>query len=513
MTIKEVENLSGMTRANIRFYEAEGLIVPQRQANQYRDYSEEDLETLKRIKLLRSLQISLEEIKALQAGSRELAELLDCRMEGLQQERQALDGSREVCQAMRRDGARYETLEAQRYLDALESQAVQSRGSQGQAAPGRDAQSQIAQSRGSQSQAGLGGNAQNPNDQSAGWPVYFETDVVPEERFPWRRYFARSLDLQFYTLIWQALLLLLFRVNIVGRSPWGRLFDLVVEVLFMLALEPILLACFGTTPGKWIWGLAVTDCEGRRLTYEQARDRTRQVLRQGLGFCLPIYHLVRLWKSYQEKQDWEYRTEIILRDRKGWRIAAYIGCNLLMAAALLFFYRIAELPAHRGEITVEEFCENYNQLSRFYFGLDEGRALDTRGQWDGGDRFSFGGSENLAPALRFTKEDGLMTGMEFTVDLRGSGDWIAGYQKEMLLFILAYAGAQRKGIELVPETDGIVKTLSGDPFESFETSLYGVSIVCEVQYSGYYNMGTMLIPEENPRFFLRFSMRRQAALP
>ncbi len=30
MTIKEIEELSGMTRANIRFYEKEGLIKPQR---------------------------------------------------------------------------------------------------------------------------------------------------------------------------------------------------------------------------------------------------------------------------------------------------------------------------------------------------------------------------------------------------------------------------------------------------------------------------------------------------
>lgn len=493
MTIKEVENLSGMTRANIRFYEAEGLFVPQRLANQYRDYTEENLETLKRIKLLRSLQIPLEDIRALQTGNKELTDVLEHHLTKLQGEKEDISNFQEICQIMCRDGVRWQTLEARRYLDALESQAAQSRECQRRDEPDWSAKRQ--------------------NDQGSGWHVCFETDVIPEERFPWRRYFARSLDLQFYRLVWQALLLLLFRVNTVGRSPGGRVFDLVVELLLMLFLEPVLLSCFGTTPGKWILGLAVTDCEGRRLTYEQARERTRQVFRLGMGFYLPIYHIVRLWKSYQEKQDWEYRTEIVLRDRRGWRIAAYIGSKLVMAVAVLFFYRIAELPAHRGEISVEEFCENYNQLSRFYFGLDGGRALDIQGQWAGGDLFSFGGSEALAPDLRFTEEEGVMTGMEFTVDLTGSGDWIAGYQNEMLLFILAYAGAQRKGIELVPETDGIVKTLSGDPFESFEASLYGVSIVCEVQYSGYYNMGTMLIPEENSRFFLRFSMRSQAAAP
>ena len=46
MTIKELEERTGMARANIRFYESEGLLSPARQENGYRDYSEEDVKTL-----------------------------------------------------------------------------------------------------------------------------------------------------------------------------------------------------------------------------------------------------------------------------------------------------------------------------------------------------------------------------------------------------------------------------------------------------------------------------------
>ena len=46
MTIAELEARSGMTRANIRFYEAEGFIRPERRENGYRDYSEAELEQL-----------------------------------------------------------------------------------------------------------------------------------------------------------------------------------------------------------------------------------------------------------------------------------------------------------------------------------------------------------------------------------------------------------------------------------------------------------------------------------
>lgn len=58
MRITEIEELSGMSRANIRFYEREGLIAPKRMSNGYRGYSEADLKTLLRIKLLRSIHIS-----------------------------------------------------------------------------------------------------------------------------------------------------------------------------------------------------------------------------------------------------------------------------------------------------------------------------------------------------------------------------------------------------------------------------------------------------------------------
>ena len=67
MTVKEVEQLTGMTRANIRYYEMEGLMVPKRNANGHREYSESDVEELNKIKLLRMLYISIEEIKKLKA--------------------------------------------------------------------------------------------------------------------------------------------------------------------------------------------------------------------------------------------------------------------------------------------------------------------------------------------------------------------------------------------------------------------------------------------------------------
>ena len=37
MTLKEIEEASGMQRANIRFYEEEGFLHPEREKNGYRN--------------------------------------------------------------------------------------------------------------------------------------------------------------------------------------------------------------------------------------------------------------------------------------------------------------------------------------------------------------------------------------------------------------------------------------------------------------------------------------------
>ena len=76
MTIKELENKTGMTRANIRFYESEGLLSPRRLDNGYRDYSEEDARTLEKIRLLRQLQLDLDTIRKVQQGALTLDQAL-----------------------------------------------------------------------------------------------------------------------------------------------------------------------------------------------------------------------------------------------------------------------------------------------------------------------------------------------------------------------------------------------------------------------------------------------------
>ena len=63
MKIINVEELVGITRKNIRFYEAQGLLAPDRAENGDREYSIEDVSRLKQIKLYSQLAVPIEEIR------------------------------------------------------------------------------------------------------------------------------------------------------------------------------------------------------------------------------------------------------------------------------------------------------------------------------------------------------------------------------------------------------------------------------------------------------------------
>ena len=75
LNTKQIEELTGITRQNIRYYERQGLLEPARDTgNAYRDYSEEDLRRLKLIKMLRMLDMPIKEIGQVLDGTLPLKE-------------------------------------------------------------------------------------------------------------------------------------------------------------------------------------------------------------------------------------------------------------------------------------------------------------------------------------------------------------------------------------------------------------------------------------------------------
>ena len=121
MKINEVEALVGITKKNIRFYEAEGLLAPRRNSeNGYRDYGEAEVEALRRIKLLRKLGVPLEEIRQMQTGVHTVGDGMRRHLVTLERERQNLADAARVCEELTDCQERLEALDAQGLLDRMD---------------------------------------------------------------------------------------------------------------------------------------------------------------------------------------------------------------------------------------------------------------------------------------------------------------------------------------------------------------------------------------------------------
>ena len=121
MKIHEVEERVGITRKNIRFYEAQGLLMPRRNSeNGYREYGEEDVVALERIKLLRKLGLPLEEIRKMQSGGQTVADGMRRHLVTLEREQQNIQRAMELCARLKDREERLEALDAAALLAEME---------------------------------------------------------------------------------------------------------------------------------------------------------------------------------------------------------------------------------------------------------------------------------------------------------------------------------------------------------------------------------------------------------
>ena len=120
MKIYQVEELVGITKKNIRFYEDEGLLCPQRDPqNGYRDYTIKDVRQLEKIKLLRKLSVPIEEIRFLQAGKVSFAQCMEKQIDRLAQEQKNAGLMMELCKKLGTEVTDIKSLNASEYLNEM----------------------------------------------------------------------------------------------------------------------------------------------------------------------------------------------------------------------------------------------------------------------------------------------------------------------------------------------------------------------------------------------------------
>ena len=482
MTIKEVEELSNMTRANIRFYEKEGLITPQRDSNGYRNYTEQDVDILKRIRLLRTVHLGLEEIRSLSEKESELTDVLLIHLRTLKNEQKDLEQSKAICEQLCRDQAAYESFDAEHYFNLLEK-----------------APSEI--------------------------PAELEADSLPKVRAPWKRYFARLIDETIYLIFWNLILALGFHMNIRQTGLAFVVIGTIMQSVLLLLVEPVMLSRFGTTPGKFLFGFRVSAESGARLTWREAYDRTGIVLKRGVGFYIPVYGLIREYSSYRDCKkgeilEWEEDNILTLDERHmRWKVIAAVLVLGVLDVLNYFVWQAGALPQNRGNITAAQYAENFNHLQEFYQidhqmnhpeflppYNDSMKRLNQYGDWEKMDGKWYvvdtGVDYPDLPRIQFTEKDGVLTEISLSSEYKDEKMEIPVYGDLMALASLSYICAQDDYHLLLSPPSRLYNRVKeyGDQCSDFMINEAGVKVQASFDYSGYeirqaqYGSSDVLVP-------------------
>ena len=120
MKIKQVEELVGITKKNIRFYEDQGLLEVKRAENGYRESSLNDVKRLQEIRLLRKLAIPIEDMRQMYAGQKSLRSCLEYQVEEMERQKKNLVQVQAFCEELLNADLSLETLDATQCLEQME---------------------------------------------------------------------------------------------------------------------------------------------------------------------------------------------------------------------------------------------------------------------------------------------------------------------------------------------------------------------------------------------------------
>ena len=494
MTIKELEERTGMPRANIRYYEEQKLIFPQRLPNGYRDYSEEDANTLEKIKLLRQLHLDIDTIRLVQQGDLTLEQALFNQLTRLEGDKNAIDRALEVCRKLERSGVEYNALEPKMWLEELKKTALPPSPEAKPSTPFKKAEP-----------------PKEPPTEAQMWAWR-----NPAHDHPWMRYFARAIDVLLVGLVIDILgWLIIPAYAAMEKSTFVEWFLSFCLLVFTLALEPFWLHFWGYTPGKWIFGLKLRDRNGEKLSVSEGYIRAFRVFKEGYGFHIPFYNLYRLWKGRRCCMDWEDcpwdAEEGYLYGREERKLYGLyvVGAYVLSIALAVVMVSETHLPRHREPegLTLEQFSENYNYVLKVN-NLDGYNLMQPDGTFrkesstsSGGVVINISGLNGIPP--KYVVEDGILKEVVLTTVNDPDGGVCRWSLNREQLYLLAFSGAgEDKGL-FGYRRDGWLKVWDkaeinawGD--SSFEYRDFKITIECDV--SGYTGKGgEYLFPEEGKK--------------
>lgn len=331
-------------------------------------------------------------------------------------------------------------------------------------------------------------------------------------RHPWRRFFARTLDITFYTLIWQVFTRLVLNWNI-EKGIFITVINTYFPLLIMLILEPLLLSKYGTTLGKLVFGLVVRNLDDEKLTYQQGWHRTFGVFRKGIGYNIPLYNILLMINCYddckaQKVLPWEKNLSYNIKDKKIIRIIVCIAIFILIGGISVLVSMQAEMPLHRGDITPEQYYENCNDIMS-QSNRDYGRHLNIKGEWieNRTQTDMFSAEIQPLPKHQLTVKDGIVTGI--SIELETDNDFLTfGYWDQRYVIVKSFLLAQSDMNYISFMNSGILESLS-NKCGNYTFTEAGVKVINKVELRGYEVEDDWIISTEGEKYIhLVFTMEK-----
>lgn len=123
MKIREIEQMLSIPRATIRFYEKQGLIRPARDPdNEYREYSEEDVQRLKKILILRKLGFPVAAVsELLDDENSDFQKMLETQIEQLEAQKAETEAVIALCREMKAESVSVNSMDEDYWWDEIRS--------------------------------------------------------------------------------------------------------------------------------------------------------------------------------------------------------------------------------------------------------------------------------------------------------------------------------------------------------------------------------------------------------
>ena len=176
-------------------------------------------------------------------------------------------------------------------------------------------------------------------------PVDQSKKFLGGEHHPWRRLFARTVDICTAGLVLFMLLIFAFSATMpeqaagFAKAIENPIIARVVPFLIWLPAETLLLSLFGTTPAKWLFAIQVAHPGGNLLSFAAALNRSFLVFVQSVGFGIPFVALFTQLFAYRRLTKtgttlWDTSTTAVVLHKK-WGVFRALACTATVFAVLI----------------------------------------------------------------------------------------------------------------------------------------------------------------------------------